>query len=183
MSGAVPPQRPHAARGGDGGGVRPSVYTQGPPGPSTAPRGRRPKDIGTEAETAVVRYLRDNGWPHAERRALSGAKDLGDITGCPALVWEVKGGAAAKSAGPKDVDRWLDETETERLNASADIGILVKARAGYGVRRVGMWWAVVPLMVVVAEPAPELEAEHAWMTMDTAVRWLHWTGYGGRPHV
>lgn len=28
----------------------------------------RPRDIGTRTETAVVRYLRANGWPNAERR-------------------------------------------------------------------------------------------------------------------
>lgn len=29
------------------------------------------KDRGTRWETAVVRWLRDHGFPHAERRALS----------------------------------------------------------------------------------------------------------------
>ena len=58
----------------------------------------RPKDIGTAAETAVVRFLRDNGFPLAERRALHGSTDRGDITGTPGLVWEVKGGDAAKTA-------------------------------------------------------------------------------------
>jgi len=48
------------------------------------------KAKGTSAETAVVKYLIDNGFPYAERRALNGALDLGDITGTPALAWEVK---------------------------------------------------------------------------------------------
>ena len=52
----------------------------------------RPKAIGTAAETAVVRYLAAHGFPNAERRALHGATDLGDITGTPSLCWEVKGG-------------------------------------------------------------------------------------------
>ena len=43
----------------------------------------RPKAIGTAAETAVVRYLAAHGFPAAERRALHGATDLGDITGTP----------------------------------------------------------------------------------------------------
>lgn len=45
----------------------------------------RPKAIGTAAETAVVRYLAAHGFPAAERRALHGATDLGDITGTPGL--------------------------------------------------------------------------------------------------
>ena len=36
----------------------------------------RSKDIGTRAETAVVRYLAAHGFPAAERRALHGATDL-----------------------------------------------------------------------------------------------------------
>lgn len=104
----------------------------------------RPKDIGTAGETAVVRYLNANGFPHAERRALAGAYDLGDITGTPGVAWEVKAGQAAKTAGDKQVTDWLVETETERVNARADVGVLVMARAGYGAARAGQWWAVVP---------------------------------------
>jgi hypothetical protein len=43
------------------------------------------KAKGTSAETAVVKFLIDNGFPYAERRALNGALDLGDITGL--LPW------------------------------------------------------------------------------------------------
>lgn len=51
-----------------------------------------PKAIGTAAETAVVRYLAAHGFPAAERRALHGATDLGDITGTPSLCWETERG-------------------------------------------------------------------------------------------
>lgn len=102
----------------------------------------RPKDIGTAAETAAARALHLLGFPHAERRALSGAHDRGDITGTPGVVWEVKGGAAAKSASDGQVLDWLIETETERVNARADVGVLVMQRAGYGPARASEWWAV-----------------------------------------
>ena len=39
----------------------------------------RSKDIGTRAEAAVVRYLCANGWANAERRALRGSADWGDV--------------------------------------------------------------------------------------------------------
>src|SRR5690606_4660297 len=52
----------------------------------------KPRDTGTRAETAVVRYRRDHGWPHAERRALRGNQDAGDITGTPGVCWSVKAG-------------------------------------------------------------------------------------------
>jgi hypothetical protein len=101
----------------------------------------KPKAIGTAAETAVVRALRTLGFPHAERRALTGALDQGDITGCPGLVFEVKGGNAAKVASDAQISAWLAETEAERINARADIGILVLQRRGVGAANAGRWWA------------------------------------------
>ncbi len=99
---------------------------------------RRPKDIGTAAETAVVNYLRENGWPSAERRALHGNTDLGDVTGTPGLVWEVKGGDAAKTASDRQILDWLDETEAERANDRAAFGLLITARYR---KSTGDWWA------------------------------------------
>lgn len=102
----------------------------------------RPKAIGTAGETAVVRVLRLNGWPSAERRALTGAQDCGDVTGTPGIVWEVKAGDAAKRASDGLVQLWLDQTEVERVNAGADVGVLVLARAGIGAPNAARWWAV-----------------------------------------
>lgn len=105
---------------------------------------RRAKDIGTHTETAVVRFLRDNGYPHAERRAQHGSTDLGDVTGTPGICWEIKGGTAAKTASDGQVALWLAETETERINSGADVGVLVLARSGIGPANAGRWWAVTP---------------------------------------
>lgn len=105
---------------------------------------RRPKEIGTAAETAVVRYLRTAGWPHAERRALRGIADAGDITGTPGVCWEVKGGAAAKLASDGQVQEWLDDTDKERVTAGAAVGVLVLQRKGIGTANAGRWWALMP---------------------------------------
>lgn len=104
----------------------------------------RSKQIGTAGESAVVGYLRPNGFPGAERRALAGVHDLGDITGTGPLCWEVKAGGAAANASDGQVSKWLDETEVERQNAQADYGLLVMKRAGIGPARAGEWWAVLP---------------------------------------
>lgn len=101
----------------------------------------KPKNLGTAAESAVVKVLQEF-WPYAERRALRGAADEGDITGTPGIVWEVKGGAAAKTASDGQIEAWLDETEQERENADADIGVLVVQRKGIGYPNAGQWWAV-----------------------------------------
>lgn len=142
----------------------------------------RSKDIGTRAETAVVRYLRGAGWPHAERRALTGARDLGDVTGTPGIVWEVK--VYRRPAGDTQIAAWMTETETERLNAGADIGVLVVRRAGFGDQRAGSWWAYLSagaLAGLATEggfvPYGQL-AFPVRMLLRDAVALLHLAGYG-----
>lgn len=101
----------------------------------------RPKDIGTAAETAVARAFQRSGFPHCERRALRGHYDCGDLTGIPGVVVEIKGGKAAKQASDQLIESWLDETEIERVNANADLGLLVVQRAGVGAPNAHRWWA------------------------------------------
>jgi Holliday junction resolvase len=79
---------------------------------------------GTAAESAVVGYLHANGFPFAERRALAGAGDKGDIAGIPGVVIEVKNCAEQKLAA------WLDETEVEKRTAAATIGVAWFKRRG-----------------------------------------------------
>ena len=86
----------------------------------------RNKQKGTAFETLVVRYLAEHGFPHAERRALAGTYDRGDITGTPGLVWE------CKNHKTLSFSEWLEEASVERANASADYGIVVAKRRGKG---------------------------------------------------
>lgn len=102
-------------------------------------------------------FLRAHGFPHSERRALSGSVDKGDIAGCIGLCFEVKGGKTAETASDGQVLKWLEETETERVNAKADIGILVMKRRGISRTRAGEWWAILDGGVfadLVYEPEP-----------------------------
>lgn len=98
---------------------------------------------GTAAETAVAGYLARNGWPHAERRALFGSVDRGDITGTPGLCWEIKAGARL------DIPGWLRQLETETVNARAANGFLVVKPRGVGEANVHRWWTIAPLHQVV----------------------------------
>lgn len=99
----------------------------------------RTKAKGTAAETAVVNYLRDNGHPQAERRALHGSNDKGDIANIPGFALEVKAAATAR------YDAWLREAATERDNAGARWGAVVHKPAGIGTTRVGEWRVVMTL--------------------------------------
>ncbi len=64
------------------------------------------KQKGTAAETAVVKYLKANGFPKAERRALQGSLDKGDISGIDDVVLEVKDHKKMRGVlgGPNYVD-------------------------------------------------------------------------------
>ena len=101
------------------------------------------KAKGTIAESALVKYLIANGFPLAERRALTGQFDQGDVTGTPCLAWEVKNHKAYKFA------EWVKETEIERINAKADYGILVVKPNGVGVAKPEDFWAVMPVKFIV----------------------------------
>lgn len=108
----------------------------------------KPRKIGTQFTTDVITYLRANGFEQAELRNQAGEHDKGDVVGIIDVAIECKGGARAETAGDALVERWLGETETERCNADAQVGILVMKRASYGKANAGKWWAVMPLDTV-----------------------------------
>lgn len=72
---------------------------------------------GTAAETKFVDYLRQF-YPWAERRALNGSKDRGDVAGVPGITVEVK---AAKRM---ELGAWLRELDAEMINDRSDVGFL-----------------------------------------------------------
>lgn len=139
---------------------------------------RRPKDKGTDAERAVVRYLQANGFPQAERRASNGNADRGDITGIPGICWEVK--YRDKMPGDGQINLWLIETEVERRHAEADIGILV-VRRPYAA--IADWWAVLPFwaFALLAEGLAFPDHGAHWparMLLHDLVGLLRAAGYG-----
>lgn len=78
----------------------------------------RSRDVGTRAETAVVRYLRSELAARPliiERLALSGAHDRGDVAGVPDTVIQVK---AARRIEPA---AFLDAARVQASNAQASV--------------------------------------------------------------
>lgn len=149
----------------------------------------RPKAIGTAAETAVVRYMRQHGWPNAERRALAGSTDLGDITGCPGLCVEVKGGKAAEVSADADLAAWFAQTDIETENSRAEIGLLVCKRKAVGPGNAGSWWAwlrlsdcsAIQTSYGVADPST-CPDHYVRMTLRQALWLLRHGGYGTPLH-
>ena len=144
----------------------------------------RPKQVGTAAETAVVRTARRLGFPNADRLALTGALDRGDVGLCPGVIIEVKGGAAAKNASDTLVDVWLAETERERVHAGAAHAFLVTARPGVGAPNAHRWWAwwrlgwLLPLAGGRPIGLVERHDIPVRMTLDAALLLLRESGYG-----
>lgn len=103
----------------------------------------RPKDIGTAAETAVVRWLRVNGFGTAERRALRGRDDAGDITGLGAVMLEVKAGNQAQAPADGLLATWKAEVVRQRRAADAEVAALILRRRGHGSPE--DWWAYITL--------------------------------------
>ena len=109
---------------------------------------RRPKAIGTAAESAVRDWLIGDGWTDCHRTAQTGATDTGDLLICtrPRVVAEVKGGAQADQASAAVIDQWLAEADVERRNAGAVLCPLVVRRRR---RNTSKWDVWLPLRDVV----------------------------------
>ncbi|MDX3039395.1 hypothetical protein PV383_19755 [Streptomyces caniscabiei] len=84
----------------------------------------RNKAKGSAWERAIVEHLRNAGWPFAERRIAGAAKDRGDIAGVVGVVIEAKNTASRNLAG------WIAETEAERVNDGAWLGVVWHKRTG-----------------------------------------------------
>lgn len=82
------------------------------------------KARGSSWEKRVVEALNANGWPHAERRALSGALDKGDVSGVIGVCIEAKDHRTLNFSG------WLKELEVEMKNAGAQTGAVWAKRRG-----------------------------------------------------
>lgn len=82
------------------------------------------KAKGTKWESEVVRALRAAGFAGAERRALRGSADRGDITGIPGVVIE------AKNCARTELAAWVEEAAVERDRDGARYGAVFHHRRG-----------------------------------------------------
>jgi Holliday junction resolvase len=84
------------------------------------------KRKGTAWESQVVDYLRSHGQPHAERRALTGSADKGDVSGIPGVMIECKAEKTVTLAA------YADEVKVETANAGASVGVAIVKRRNRG---------------------------------------------------
>ena len=100
------------------------------------------KAKGSQAERAVVAWLKANGYKYADRRLAGASLDKGDISGVPGVTIEIKNHAKLDLAG------WVAELEIEMKNDDAWTGTVIHKKKGKG--DVGEWYATMPAKVWLA---------------------------------
>lgn len=86
------------------------------------------KQKGTHGETSVVKFLREAGW-EAERKALTGSKDCGDIRArrspdSPWITIEVKCGKQTANPNRTQMEDWLKQARVEAINSNEYTSVL-----------------------------------------------------------
>jgi hypothetical protein len=100
-------------------------------------------DKGTKFATGIVRYLHSRGLTSARREVQHGNKDQGDIhVGVAGRLTVIEAKWRPKLPSPKQVAAWMVETDTEAVQAGADLSALVYNRPGYGTANAGHWLVV-----------------------------------------
>ena len=143
------------------------------------------KAKGTSAESAVVKYMRLNGFGGADRQPLRGNRDAGDIGLTAGIVIEVKAHKSAGTGQPAagQLFDWMAQAECERVNAGAAMCPLIVKRSG--TLDVGRWWAY----MTAADTAQLLNGAPLWiehphagapicMSVAAMVSFLRSNGYG-----
>lgn len=143
------------------------------------------KRKGTAAETALLRFAHLHGFPHADRQPLRGNRDQGDLALCPGVVVEVKNHSGMPALGQPSaavLAQWMNQTEVERTNARAAIGLLVVKRKG--TTDPGRWFAYLPLaaltvLVTFEQPShPMADSAPVCMAVRDFLTVLRGHGYG-----
>lgn len=104
------------------------------------------KRKGASFEQAVADYLAHQFYQPVERRHLAGVNDRGDISGFTINGQRVV--VECKNTTKLDLAAHLAETERERVNDAAALGVLVQKRRGIGMdtdEKVGKHFVVMTL--------------------------------------
>lgn len=95
------------------------------------------KQKGTAAETRVVRFLQSRGI-EAERKALSGSEDKGDIKVDGNIIFEVKSGKQTINPTRTQLEEWMRQSNKEGKNSGSS-DYLVIARHSKNPKDYDVW--------------------------------------------
>lgn len=88
------------------------------------------KKAGTAFESLVVGYLAKHYDDVIERRAKTGGKDRGDVSGFRFAGRRIV--AEVKNVSRLNLSGWINEAEVERGNDDAAVGLVIHKRHGVG---------------------------------------------------
>ncbi|MFB8368561.1 hypothetical protein ACFC25_04265 [Pseudarthrobacter sp. NPDC055928] len=88
------------------------------------------KSAGSSMERLVADYFKAHGFPFADRRVKTGAKDTGDVGGVH--VHDRRLAIEVKNTAKISLGVWAAEAEVERVNDQALAGLVVHKRHGKG---------------------------------------------------
>lgn len=98
------------------------------------------KRKGTQGgEIPAVNWLKENGFPYAERRLAGSHLDRGDIAGVNGVTIEVKNHIKL------DLSAWLKELEVEMKNDGGWTGVVLHKKKG--TKNVDEWYCTMPAKV------------------------------------
>jgi hypothetical protein len=108
-------------------------------------RGRSNRNRGLNAERDLCKWLRSNGFPHAERAVRTGFRTLdrtsadpGDVTGTPGVVWSVKDCAVEQRSVWMAELQGMDDRPANEPGGDPPERLLVHKRRGHA--DPGKWW-------------------------------------------
>jgi hypothetical protein len=142
-------------------------------------RGTANRRKGLTAERDLCRWLRTNGFPHAERAVRTGFRvgdrvsaDPGDVTGTPGIAWSVKDCAVDQPA------KWLAELDRMTPAHPSDVRLLVHKRRGHATPARWWCWMRMDALVALADDAETGFVFPVRVELGDALMLLRAAGYG-----
>lgn len=104
------------------------------------------KSLGTSHETAIKNWLRENGWPYADRRTLAGASDEGDLRLSERVPFTIEAKTAKSTTDKASLGAFMKELVAEVENSNSESGaVILKKR---GTTDVGEYYAIMPVWML-----------------------------------
>lgn len=104
------------------------------------------KSLGTSHETAIKNWLRQNGWPYADRRTLSGANDEGDLRLSERVPFTIEAKTSKATTDKASLGAFMKELVAEVENSNSESGaVILKKR---GTTDVGEYYAILPVWML-----------------------------------
>jgi hypothetical protein len=104
------------------------------------------KSLGTSHETAIKTWLRSNGWPYADRKTQTGAKDEGDLRLSERVPFVVEAKSSRSTTSKLSLSTFVKELIDEVENSGSEEGAVIIKKQG--TTDVGHYYALMPVYML-----------------------------------